>query len=415
MPTFSPRQENAIRELNTFHKLTYGDNDLALDLLKPKVQLANEGRIEMAEFFFWLKTCIRAFHGSMDAMGFTLRRLVVEAVKSGDLSIPNRDLAKLSDRRYNRELDEVSDQSIRTPTPESLKLGLRFFPKLFGSRWEPDYGSSGWQALKKLLRARNAFTHADRIEKTMPREAYLFLEAGLKWYASAMGRLLAECSKNYDVPLEANVELPDPDTVEIPRTPKPIEILDAEFYREVEESSDKLAKYGVSMLELLGQDTERARVLVAEFAKQAGMPEAKLARSEKYQFATRNLLRTLFSEVEGALGYAEFLLSSATQSGMLSISDSDLAAIKSGELDERLRVALSVLPSKAGSGHLALDHKDWDNFLLAKDWRDKVTHPRAVFDFLLLPSVITTIDKSAEFFLREIRPVFQGSCRPLLS
>lgn len=409
MPDFSPLQKEILNDFFKLQRFVHRDTSISLDLLKPKVQPANEGLIETDEFFFWLKTLIRSFLGELDAIGFALRHSVVRSAPKLSVAIPNRDLAKLSERRYDRERDEVTAETGHfLPTLESLKLGLRFFPKLFGSQWTPDFTSSGWQALTKLTAARHAFTHPGRLEKLMPRDAYVFVEPAVSWYAAAMSRLLIECSHEADPNLFKERDHADPDSVEAPKPPKEVEILDEEFYEQVHGELGHLVGYATEMFKLLSADTGRAINLLTTLPAYRGKTTKEVERSDEYQFAMRNILRTLFSQVEGTIGYIEFVLSSSEAQRILHASEAEVAAAREGEVEDRLLAMMNLWSLKLGTGELLESAGDgWDAFQLARKWRDRITHPTQVMDFMLLPSVMKKIMEGARWFLLDAPRVLE--------
>jgi hypothetical protein len=407
MAEFSALQEEVLRDFFAIHRLVHRDTRISLDLLKPKVQPANEGRIEPLEFFFWLKTCIRSVIGEIDAVGSAMRRSVVMAASKLTPSISNRELAKLNERRFDRERNEVTDESVRSlSTLESFKLGLRFFPKLFGSDWSPNLKSTGWQALTKLAAARHDFTHPDRLEKLMPQEAYVWIDPALTWYTMVMGRLLIECSHKTDPELLEKRHKMDPDSVKPPKVSAPVKVLDEGFYDEIEGSLGSLIGYSTAMFKHLSADTTRALGLLKDLPVYKGKTKAELERSDEYQFAVRNVLRTTFSDVEGTIGYIEFLLSRAARRGSLVIDDSELVGLAEGEVEERLVAALNLWSAKLGSDERVEQSGDgWEAFALARQWRNKITHPTQSMDFLLLPSVMERVLEGAWWYLFQARDV----------
>ena len=405
MAGLSTAQDEILKTFFRLHHLVHRDTIIALDLLRPKVMPANEGRLETKEFFFWLKTFIRSFLGEIDAIGYALRKSVTDSATSLSTPLSNRDLAKISERRYDRDRDEVTLEATRPlPTLESLKLGLRFFPRLFDSKWEPNFSSPGWHALTKLTAARHDFTHSGRLERVMPRDAYLFVEPAVEWYARAMGRLLIECAHETDPDLLQKRDRADPDQVSVPKHTAEPDILDEGFYEEIDDSLGKLIGYATQMTKLIGADTSGAIDLLKELPVYQGRSQKELEQSDGYQFAMRNLVRTLFSEVEGTIGYIELLLSSAVARKVLGVSEDELQTLKNGEVEDKLLAALNLWSLKLGSGSVLTPTGDgWAAFVLARKWRDKVTHPTQIMDFVLLPSVMKTIMKGAWWFLLDSR------------
>lgn len=410
----SPDVRNEVKPLLQLLHFAQKDLSFAMDLYQPWVRRVNRGEsVDNQEFRFYAKTLTLTLLGLADALGFFLREIVVSQVNRGALEISQKDLAHLSEKRYDRESDRVTDEPVRfLSTKESFKLALKWFPLVFDEEADFKLNSVGWQSFGKLVEDRNEFVHPKRLEHLASLETFAYLQSATLWFLEAASDLFTIASRAAGNPPRQRPETPEV-RVETSILVKPTDVFDAEFYDLVEQCLGRSIGYAKEMMSRLGKDTSRSYGLLQDAysrARAEDFVDRPLHSDERIQFATRNYLRFLFVELEGTVAYIKFLLEGAARRGEITVTDEELALLdESVPLDERLWSATDLWARELGEGPIVGRSKEnWEIIRKAVKWRNKVVHPQEVFDYVLLPTIVDSIVfKLPSWYLHEVLGVLE--------
>lgn len=252
--------EERLKALLKLMTLTRKDVELAGEVYKPQVERVNSGQ----EFDGWevhadAKPLTRALLGQIDAISHLMRQIIVERARKGFPALTNKEIAKLGERRYDRESDSVLAEPSRfLTTLESFRLALKYFPLLFAEDSDVDFSDSGWHSLTQLAHARNRFTHPELLEDLVPLDALVHLQSALLWSQTTVMNMM-------HVVQQATGGLPGPristKNIRADRTSrlkKPEDILDAEFYSQVRSDGGRSVAYITEMMKRMQGETNRA-------------------------------------------------------------------------------------------------------------------------------------------------------------
>lgn len=399
--------EERLKFLLTFLTMTQKDIELAGDVYKPQVERVNSGQ----EFDGWevhadAKLLIRALLGQLDAIGHLMRQIVVQRAAKGLPALTNKELAKLSERKYDRESDLLLAEPSRfLSTLDSFRLALKYFPLVFAEDHEVDFGEPGWHSLTQLANARNRFTHPERLEDLVPIDALIHLQPALLWSQTTISNMMLMTQRATGGPSSPSLPTKNIRTNRVSRFKKAEEILDEEFYSQVKSSGARSIAYVSEMMKRMQSDTNRAWDL---YSRRIGEINPRdfvnkpLQSDEGLQFASRNLLRAFFSQVEGTISFARFMLEAAARRGEIQLTEKERASFVSGGVDDQLWATTAAWSREFGTGAtLNRNSKGWQLFAKAIEWRNGVTHPQTLLDFLLLPSIQTDILKLPSWFFSD--------------
>jgi hypothetical protein len=403
-PLFDDDLKNKLRDLLRLMKLTNEDVGFAGDIYKPRVTTVNSGQpVEFWEVFTSAKPLVRALMGQLDALSHLMRQIIVERAAYGLPTLSNKELATLSGRKYDRKSDTVLGEPARyLPTIDSFRLAVRHFPSVFGYDSIVDFREVGWNSVVQLAMARNRFTHPKRLHDLVPIEALVHLQPALLWTQDVLmnlTRLLLEAAGGSSMPAPPTHQIRAVQTRGLRR---PEEILDDEFHAQVRSSGSKSIRYVTDMMKRLHDDTTFAWDLYSRRIKAINprdFVDRPLHSDEYLQFAARNLLRAFFSQVEGTISFTRFLLEAASDRGEIELGEEERVGFASGTLEQQLLWTSSAWSREFGTGEV-IDQSsaDWRSFVEAIAWRNGVTHPQELFDFVLIPGRIEKILRLPSWF-----------------
>lgn len=390
--------ERQMKNLLFILKLTNSDISFAGDIYGPYVKQFQEGRrFEKWELFSAAKPLIWALLGQLDAASFVMRRIIVEREKAEPLGLTNREIARLDEKVYDTSTDSVLDKPSRfLTTLESFKLALKYLPQVLAVDLAVDLGEPGWQSLSTMVKARNQFTHPEKIEDLAPLNALVHLQPALLWAFTTMRNVMAAVTRAFTGEPATFEETSGFRAGRVSGLPKATDILDEDFYGQVKGSSLLSLRYVSSMMARLHDDVLFATSIYSDMLSKVDKSKflggKPLEADEGLQFASRNMLRAFFAQVEGTISFARFMLESASSRGEISLGDTEVESFYQGDVDEQLWAVATAWSREFGHGRV-LDKKsnEWRTFVKAVGWRNGVTHPQAVMDFVLLPSIQNVI------------------------
>ncbi|HEX3556063.1 MAG TPA: hypothetical protein VIA62_22830 [Thermoanaerobaculia bacterium] len=169
----------ALRRLKDVHDALLEDLSIVTGVLDQKT-LKFTPKVSIWDLAFWGKSVLRTFLSQIEALSYTLRKLVVDF--ADELGV---------------ELSDEKRSELREPQlglVESLQLSFRSFPVLFGTEYQLDLSGDGWQALATLVDIRNELTHPETVEQLMGREIYRSLAPAQAWFFARFEELLSLCA-----------------------------------------------------------------------------------------------------------------------------------------------------------------------------------------------------------------------------
>lgn len=166
------------------------DTSRAAQELKKRNRKGIRSSRDRQELVFWGKVTVSCLFAHISAVGSVTRKCVQLFRGFGDLTLSNREIAKLTDRRYDPDTDRVLGPTTPLSAIESLKLGLKYFAQLVGADFKLATGDDRWQGLRELQFARRRFTHPERIEDLYALEMFGSLQSSLVWFYGEMSRFL---------------------------------------------------------------------------------------------------------------------------------------------------------------------------------------------------------------------------------
>ncbi len=155
----------------------------------------------LQEVCFWGKAVVGCLFAHMDALGFAARKCAVLFRTMGGLALTNRELAKLSERRYDAGNDQLTSHPQLLNPPESFKLGVKYFSRLLGADFELAVGDERWRGVVDVWKARCRFTHPKRIEDLWAIEMFGGLQSSLVWHYGELRRWFAVCAESVALPV----------------------------------------------------------------------------------------------------------------------------------------------------------------------------------------------------------------------
>ena len=388
--------ERSLRESAALSKLLSGDTLLSGRLLHEHWECLEAGEIDFWEASFWVKSCIRTFLAHIDAIGYMMRRDVVRYASMTGLEIPKKKLAEVAERRFDRLTDEMTDEPARRLGPrEGLKLGYRYYPKLFGSDFALDLSDDRWQSLGLVVEDRNAFAHPKTLDDLIPLKAIVALRPAMLWFFETQVRLVQCCGAAVGAPTQ---ELEPP-------TWKRFSAGDLVAFERLSESELATVRRG------MGNSLTYAQYFLLKPVAEIDLAMG-LCRSSPYlrgatvhpraQFAYRNLIRTLYSTIEAMTSAAAFFVEAAASRGEVELSAGQRAVLeRTGCPEEQFVAILNLWSSTVGTGtQLVSSGRDWKAFLSVGRDRDRITHPRSADSIKIRKPTIDRSLAAAGFLIR---------------
>ncbi len=361
--------QRGLYQLGKISVATNGDILRSLERFHVACSTLSEGEAHYWRAQFWQKSIIRSFFAMVEATSFTMRKAVVEAAGEAGVELTNKERAKLIEKKYDAESDAITDIDVKGgKVADNLKLVFRYFPRLFGVEFEPDLGK-GWQDFRELIKARNEMTHSGILEHIMPIKALPLVPPGVIWFLETLRDLLAACGLDKSV-------LPRQEPFVQPISLPAIPGFDATFYQMVGENESMSFEYLKMVIDVLHRELEVAMQEVKELPVPAFLQDVG-------QFTFRNLLRTLFAQVEATTSIVKWYIDEQERR-------QDIAPVSGLEKDEaqygsrvadRLVKTFEQFSRISGFDyHIQKIGQGWNSFLLAESFRDRITHPKDVGD-----------------------------------
>lgn len=343
------------------------DTSRAMYKLKKQSDRGLRNSRDFQEISFWGKVAVSCFFTHMNAVGHTMRKMVQLFHNFGNLSLTNREIAKLAEYKYDSQADEITKIKKPLPSIESFKLGIRYFAKQLGADFTLETGDDRWRGLRNLQDARKRFTHPERIEDLYATEMFRSLQSSAVWFYSEMARFFEAAREALGV--EGGDHKPRP----LPSTLRPMNVEIPPFFSKDDLEQEvvvagRTLPYTLHFLRKLRYDSRRAEGIWKKFAKR---------ENDTAQFARRIVLLTQARQVEALSNITWFLLENARRMGEISFFDEEVGP--KSNLPPKLGYLISrvnLWSREVGTGAQITPDED-ATMMLTKAWRqrDRIIHP----------------------------------------
>ena len=145
-----------------------------------------------AELGFWYRNLTRSFMSYVEGILYVMRRLIIFAHERGEIELSPGEAVLVREMGYtiNARKKRVEERDIPNRLLENFVLTFRIFPRVFGSKFEVDYGHHGWEKFQDLVDMRNALTHPKSVDDTLLRsELPNTVRDALVWFYINIGNL----------------------------------------------------------------------------------------------------------------------------------------------------------------------------------------------------------------------------------
>jgi hypothetical protein len=358
---------NEILAYDSGHSL----DQFAAELPRIAAALAAGGEVP-PETAYLIKKTVRAFLGQVDGLAFALRDAVRSCADEVGLPLTTKERAKLREKKYDAASDTITGQPALLNTPDSLKLALRYFPKLFGSSYELRTDGVAWRAFKRLVRTRNGFTHSATLNDISPVNAVPVLKPTLLWFFQQMQLLYADIAPRLGIVLKPTAAYMDDPFLGFNEDEHPwVAPFTDDDHTAIASNSSQTLEYAKRLLAHAHDDTHRA---LAEI-KLIGRPTHLSPAS---QMNVRNAVRTLFSNVEAVIFTAKRFVEASASRGEVALSLADRERLVDGEVEDRFAGALTLWSREFGEGRVPRTSGEaWKHFRGARFLRNRLTHPKS--------------------------------------
>lgn len=348
-----------------------------LRLAREQLQLAHDrfqaGRETLQEVCFWGKAVVSSLFGHMDAVGFTARKMSVLFRSMGGLDLTNKELAKLSEVRYDKHTDQLTQIPDLLNPLEGFKIGAKYFCRLVGTPFELAVKDERWKGVIDLWKARISYTHPKRIEDLYAVELFGPLKSSLLWYHTEFLRMFVACAKSTGLPAP---ETPSPSKqtpIHVSTAPM---FTEGEFDQQIGLVGGRSLAYVTRFFQLLSYDSKRAALARKRVKRQKG---------DLSSFANRLLLRTECTQIEALLAAITFLLHAARRRKEIHFDDTELNPVPGLPLSVgALLAAVRIWSLSFGDGRQPnVTPFATDTIEQAWSKRNRLVHPRTKEDLEL--------------------------------
>lgn len=329
-------------------------NMLALET-KHQVRRFKSDEVSLPVVCFWHKSLVRSFFAFADGLAFTIREILHADTNSFQLS------AKLK-----RKLDTTK----RLPLKRAVPIAFRSLAQVYSVVPTLDTGGEDFRGFKTLTDARDRFVHPKSHADICPLELFPAVSPSLEWFFVAWRDTILACleSLNLDMPPESarSRRFSFRDKT-VPRFTAIREAWDAE------RRSDFVSDLRDVVCPLM-EDTGRAMDALGGHTTVTALPKTCTAR---------NLVRTIFSEIEGTVLIAATLLHRYRSDPAPS---KELLVGSHHAVRDNVVLTLENFSQAFGIDHqVDRDGDGWQAFIVARELRNRMTHPKSAADLMFQP------------------------------
>lgn len=320
---------------------------------------------DVIEGSFWIKAAIRCLLGAVDGISYAMRMAVVEHAASGALTLTKQEVARLREKKYDKNRDRLLNEPSLLSTAESFKLALRYFPRIFGSDYSLDTSGEEWRAFQRVVQVRNGFTHPKSLDDLGVFNAGSAVVPAIQWIVWVYSDLFRDLGGRTGMSL--------------PRAPLPT-------YTYKERDSPRLEVFSSSRVALLAEWGSSSigyvrrifELLHGELMKALDLVNRETPLgSRQWQFGMRLAAQTVFSNIEATIGAVEFFLKAAAMRGEVQICAEEWESCYSGEVEDRLVASLNLWSRELGTGYrVERQPEKWKHFRGFRFFRNRTVHPK---------------------------------------
>jgi hypothetical protein len=383
--------QRGLYQLGKIAVATNGDIIRSLERFHVACSTLSEGESHYWRAQFWHKSVIRSFFAMVEATSFAMRKAVIEAADEAGVELTNKERAKLMERKYDTQSDTITDIDVKGgKVAENLKLVFKYFPRLFGVDFKPDFGQV-WQTFLKLIDARNEMTHSGMLEHIIPIATLPLVQPSVMWFLATLRNLLSACGLDKkDLPRQGTFM----QTVSLPPMPG----FDANFYQMIGENESMSLEYLRMVLSVLHRELEVAMQEIRELPVPTFLQKVG-------QFTFRNLLRTLFAQVEATTCVVNWYIEEQEKREDIEQGvglESHSQVRHGGRIADKFVKAMERFSLIDGFDYrVKMSGAGWSSFLLAETFRDRITHPKSVDDMRFNLNAFERLPEAAYWFYSE--------------
>lgn len=335
------------------------------------------GEISLEDVCFWHKSLAGAFFAFADGLCFVLREAISD--NADRLALPQK-LRHLLDPKSRGELERVAPAA------------LRYFARLFDAQVVVDTSTEDFRGFRALTAAREAFTHPKNHAEVCPFTLFPTLSPACEWFFLAWRSTLVACTSALSH-TPAELEAPAQRHQFKDATLKAFAARRAEF--DADRKSGDFVEDLKDVIFPLMKDTPRAIEAMRNTNTATALPAT---------CGLRNLLRVLFSQIEGSTFVAADLLHRFANGAAV---DKWLLIGDSVEVRTRIADTLDAFSACfATPRRIQRSGAGWDAFPLARALRARLTHPHSGHDLIVGPKELDVVLSLAAWWRTEVHPCF---------
>lgn len=351
-------------------------------------ELTNPGisSADVSQLNFWLKSAIRSFLAQVEGVTSAMRWSVVRAAEEGHIKLEAKEVAQLQERRYDKKTGEIGP-AFRGRFDDNFKNAFRHFPRVFGSDWNLKLQGEGWERFRKLVSARDDFTHPKDTTQLFRGSVGEDLHVAVAWFNSNFSAMLSEIGRR----LGKEISFPSNKAMELSELARSKLALVIPPPR-VGSPSALLCE--IEFMDLLKNDE---RIAYEIFSGGASMQNGRLSIGTMSQLGARLYTRTLFTEIEAFGQMAQRLLDNSAAKDEISFSEEEQELLSTKDLVLKIANRAELFSRKFGHDRV-IDKtgRTWLAFSRVAEFRDRITHPKIPedlhFDMDTLDAIVDTID-----------------------
>lgn len=358
----------ALRDLNL---ALAGDTRVCLVKFDDELSYQGVSGSDIDMLNFWLKATVRVFFAHVDGVTSSMRQFVLRAEREGHLKLEPKRIAELSERKYDKQSGALGE-SYHGRLDDNLKNAFRYFPRAFGSSWEPKLQGHGWDSFLRLLAVRNAFTHpkdeGDLYRGNVGEDAH---NAVLWFFAT-----FVEMSKTIGDLLGGNVKPISFSPSSLPEHARERLALIKPPPPDASSLSDLLRE--TKFMDLMARDSRAAYEV---FSRGISLRAGNILLGELSDFGARLNARFFFTEIEAFYYMGRRMLEQAEAKKQIDFTEEEMEFLAKKDLLLKIARYAEMFSKKFGLGKLVdTSGTEWLSFSQFAVFRDRITHPKEAAD-----------------------------------
>lgn len=142
------------------------------------------------EFQLFARAFVRALFAHVEGVTYLKRQVVLWAYDRGEIALTQSELSSLSEGARGG-----TGKCQFNTVKENFRLAFDYFPRLFGSSYQPDKNSQGWCFFCRSIKVRDAITHPKTTtEFKLSGDAVREAQIAAMWFNETLRSLLISCA-----------------------------------------------------------------------------------------------------------------------------------------------------------------------------------------------------------------------------